>query len=113
MTNRGHVPSSNGIAEGKYDDCRLRIPGLAPGLASDWCRAGSDDGVPCLTGACIRVISRNGKPTRYRGWQDTVLMSPRERIEIAFVADNPGDWMFHCHIAEQLAGGMMGIVRVT
>ncbi len=66
-----------------------------------------------LHGHSFRVISRNGKPTRYREWQDTVLMSPRERIEIAFVADNPGDWMFHCHIAEHLAGGMMGIVRVA
>ena len=25
-------------------------------------------------------------------------MAPRERVEIAFVADNLGDWMFHCHI---------------
>jgi FtsP/CotA-like multicopper oxidase with cupredoxin domain len=66
-----------------------------------------------LHGHSFRVISRNGKPTRYREWLDTVLMSPRERIEIAFVADNPGDWMFHCHIAEHLAGGMMGVVRVV
>jgi FtsP/CotA-like multicopper oxidase with cupredoxin domain len=66
-----------------------------------------------LHGHSFRVISRNGKPTRYREWQDTVFMSPRERIEIAFVADNPGDWMFHCHIAEHLAAGMMGIVRVA
>lgn len=65
-----------------------------------------------LHGHSFRVISRHGRPTRYREWQDTVLMSPRERIEIAFVADNPGDWMFHCHIAEHLAGGMMGIIRV-
>jgi len=31
-------------------------------------------------------------------WQDTVLLGPREWAEIALVADNPGDWMFHCHI---------------
>ncbi len=52
------------------------------------------------------------KPTRHREWQDTVLMGPRERAEIAFVADNPGDWMFHCHILEHQAGGMMGVIRV-
>jgi FtsP/CotA-like multicopper oxidase with cupredoxin domain len=40
-------------------------------------------------------------------------MMPRERAEIAFVADNPGDWMFHCHILEHQAGGMMAVVRVT
>ncbi len=66
-----------------------------------------------LHGHSFRVIARNGIPTRYREWQDTVLIAPRENADIAFVADNPGDWMFHCHIAEHLAAGMMGIVRVT
>ncbi len=66
-----------------------------------------------LHGHSFRVIARNGKPTQHREWQDTVLMSPRERVEIAFVADNVGDWMFHCHILEHMAGGMMGVVRVS
>ena len=43
-----------------------------------------------LHGHAFRVIARDGQPTRYREWQDTVLMAPRERVEIAFVADNPG-----------------------
>lgn len=64
-------------------------------------------------GHSFRVISRNGVPTRHREWQDTVLMAPREKVEIAFVADNPGDWMFHCHILEHQAGGMMGVIRVA
>jgi FtsP/CotA-like multicopper oxidase with cupredoxin domain len=66
-----------------------------------------------LHGHAFRVIARDGQPTRYREWQDTVLMAPRERVEIAFVADNPGDWMFHCHILEHQAAGMMGVVRVA
>jgi len=66
-----------------------------------------------LHGHSFRVLSRNGTPTRHREWQDTVLMSPRERVEIAFVADNPGDWMFHCHILEHQAAGMMGVIRVA
>jgi len=66
-----------------------------------------------LHGHSFRVLSRNGKPTPRREWQDTVLMAPRENVEIAFVADNPGDWMFHCHIFEHMAGGMMGVIRVT
>lgn len=66
-----------------------------------------------LHGHSFRVMSRNGKPTRHREWQDTVLMSPRERVEIAFVADNPGDWMLHCHILEHQAAGMMGVFRVA
>lgn len=66
-----------------------------------------------LHGHSFRVISRNGAPTPHREWQDTVLMAPREKVEIAFVADNPGDWMFHCHILEHQAGGMMGVIRVA
>jgi FtsP/CotA-like multicopper oxidase with cupredoxin domain len=28
------------------------------------------------------------------------------------VADNPGHWMFHCHILEHQEGGMMSVVEV-
>ena len=66
-----------------------------------------------LHGHSFRVISCNGAPTPHREWQDTVLMAPREKVEIAFVADNPGDWMFHCHILEHQVGGMMGVIRVA
>jgi FtsP/CotA-like multicopper oxidase with cupredoxin domain len=66
-----------------------------------------------LHGHAFRVIARDGLPTRHQEWQDTVLMAPRERVEIAFVADNPGDWMFHCHILEHQAAGMMGVIRVA
>jgi FtsP/CotA-like multicopper oxidase with cupredoxin domain len=44
---------------------------------------------------------------------DTVLLQPKERVEVALVADNPGDWMFHCHIIEHQETGMMGIIRVA
>jgi FtsP/CotA-like multicopper oxidase with cupredoxin domain len=65
-----------------------------------------------LHGHAFRVVSRNGVPTRYREWQDTVLVGPRERVEVAFVAGNPGDWMFHCHVLEHQESGMMGVIRV-
>jgi FtsP/CotA-like multicopper oxidase with cupredoxin domain len=44
---------------------------------------------------------------------DTTLVLPNERVTIAFVADNPGDWMVHCHIVEHQETGMMGYVRVA
>ena len=43
---------------------------------------------------------------------DTVLLLPEETVEAAFVADNPGDWMFHCHIIEHQETGMMAYLRV-
>lgn len=66
-----------------------------------------------LHGHHFRVISRNGEPVRHTPWRDTVLMAPEDRVEVAFVANNPGVWMFHCHIPEHMEAGMMGVVRVT
>lgn len=66
-----------------------------------------------LHGHAFRVITRNGRGTKHREWLDTVMLEPRERAEIAFVADNPGDWMFHCHVLEHQASGMMSCIRVS
>ncbi len=45
--------------------------------------------------------------------RDTILMAPDAETEIAFVADNPGDWMFHCHMLAHQAAGMMTWLRVA
>jgi FtsP/CotA-like multicopper oxidase with cupredoxin domain len=66
-----------------------------------------------LHGHVFRVVSRNGQPTSRSESGDTVLVDPRSRVEIAFVADNPGDWMLHCHVLEHQATGMMATVRVA
>ena len=44
---------------------------------------------------------------------DTVLVMPNERVRVGFVADNPGNWMIHCHIIEHQETGMMGWFRVS
>ena len=66
-----------------------------------------------LHGHSFRVVSRNGKPNPVREWRDTVLVPPRETAEIAFVADNPGDWMFHCHVTDHQETGMMATIRIS
>jgi FtsP/CotA-like multicopper oxidase with cupredoxin domain len=66
-----------------------------------------------LHGHSFRIISRNGKPNPRREWRDTVLVPPREAVEIAFVADNPGDWMFHCHVTDHQETGMMAVLRIS
>jgi FtsP/CotA-like multicopper oxidase with cupredoxin domain len=59
-----------------------------------------------LHGHSFKVLgsSKRQLPVHYA---DTVLVLPKERIDIAFVAA-PGKWMFHCHILEHLETGMMG-----
>lgn len=46
-------------------------------------------------------------------WRDTILLDRGEAKEIALVADNPGDWLLHCHMLEHAAAGMMTWLRVA
>jgi FtsP/CotA-like multicopper oxidase with cupredoxin domain len=66
-----------------------------------------------LHGHVFGIASRGGTRTPLAQWGDTVLVDPESRAEIAFVADNPGDWMLHCHVLEHQASGMMAVVRVA
>lgn len=56
---------------------------------------------------------KSNKESLPKHFTDTVLIKPKERVHVAFVADNPGDWMFHCHIIEHAESGMMSILRVA
>jgi len=46
-------------------------------------------------------------------WVDSPLLMPKQTMELAFVADNPGDWLFHCHALEHHAAGLGALVRIT
>jgi FtsP/CotA-like multicopper oxidase with cupredoxin domain len=63
-----------------------------------------------LHGHHFRQISADGSVGPLR---DTLVMNRGETVEIAFVADNPGDWLLHCHMLEHSAGGMMTWLRVS
>lgn len=43
--------------------------------------------------------------------RDTVLVPPRSRVAIAFDADNPGLWAFHCHSAYHMHAGMFATIQ--
>jgi FtsP/CotA-like multicopper oxidase with cupredoxin domain len=63
-----------------------------------------------LHGHHFRKIAADGATGPLR---DTLLMPRGETADIAFVADNPGDWLLHCHMLEHSAGGMMTWLRVA
>jgi FtsP/CotA-like multicopper oxidase with cupredoxin domain len=65
-----------------------------------------------LHGHSFRVLARDGAPIANDEWGDTVLVRPREHVRVAFVADNPGKWMLHCHVMEHQVGGLMTAIRV-
>jgi|CXWL01.1.fsa_nt_gi FtsP/CotA-like multicopper oxidase with cupredoxin domain len=47
-----------------------------------------------------------------RALKDTVSVLPMERLSISFAADNPGNWLFHCHNAYHMEAGMARVVRI-
>jgi FtsP/CotA-like multicopper oxidase with cupredoxin domain len=55
----------------------------------------------------FRIIERSGSTVDDgQPWRDTFLVGPQQTTRIAFVADNPGKWLYHCHMLEHAAGGM-------
>lgn len=63
-----------------------------------------------LHGFHFRTLGADGSQGPLR---DTVLVERAETVEIAFVADNPGDWLLHCHMLEHTAAGMLTWIKVT
>ena len=54
------------------------------------------------------VLSRDGTPaTGSPWWVDSVDVQDDESMEIAFLADNPGIWMDHCHNLDHASEGLM------
>lgn len=41
--------------------------------------------------------------------KDTVIVLPQETVTVQFDADNPGQWLTHCHNAYHAERGMMGV----
>jgi FtsP/CotA-like multicopper oxidase with cupredoxin domain len=67
-----------------------------------------------LHGHHFRVIERSeAHPVKGEPWRDTFMVGPRQRVKVAFVADNPGKWLLHCHMLEHAAAGMNSWFEVT
>lgn len=62
-------------------------------------------------GTKFRVLSVNGIAPDQPIWKDTIPVPLGGFVDISFVMENPGDWMFHCHIIDHEDGGMMTFVR--
>jgi FtsP/CotA-like multicopper oxidase with cupredoxin domain len=67
-----------------------------------------------LHGFFFQVLEVNGEPPAFRSLEDTVNVPPKSTVRIAFLPDDrPGEWMYHCHILEHHASGMMAHFEVT
>jgi len=62
------------------------------------------DPVPPLHG--LRVLEEGRRRT------DVVELLPASMKVADMAADNPGSWLFHCHVADHMAGGMFALFTV-
>ena len=64
-----------------------------------------------LHGHHVVVLARNGvAATGSPWWVDSLNVLANETYDVAFVADNPGLWMDHCHNLKHAAQGMIAHV---
>ena len=73
-----------------------------------------------LHGYHFKIVGTDGYPVEGPPLvKDTVTVGPGERYDLEFVADNPGTWVFHCHILAHVAnqgvepGGMITVLKVS
>ena len=64
-----------------------------------------------LHGLAFKLI-RSDKRQLPPLFTDTALLLSGETMDVGLVADNEGDWAFHCHVIEHQKTGLAGYLRV-
>ena len=65
-----------------------------------------------LHGHHFQVVALHGQPV-IGPMRDTVLVPINGSVRVAFDADNPGRWLFHCHNLYHMTTGMITEVAYT
>jgi FtsP/CotA-like multicopper oxidase with cupredoxin domain len=67
-----------------------------------------------LHGFFFQILDENGRKPQTLAWKDTVMVDRSSTVRIAWMPDDrPGHWMYHCHILEHHAAGMMATFEVV
>lgn len=91
-------PDTDKIKVNKGEKVKAKLVNLSP----------KDDHPMHLHGHFFQILSKNGQPVQGSPViKDTLNVKPGEEYVIAFEADNPGDWMFHCHDLHHASSGMV------
>ncbi len=66
-----------------------------------------------IHGHSFKIVATDGNPipAGMEWTKDTVLIGPAERYDLEFTGNNPGVWMFHCHIEHHMTNGMMTVIQ--
>jgi FtsP/CotA-like multicopper oxidase with cupredoxin domain len=66
-----------------------------------------------LHGHQFKVVATDGNPVPLglELTKNTITVMPGETYDIEFIAENPGDWLLHCHELHHAGGGMVTLVQ--
>jgi bilirubin oxidase len=92
---------------------------MKAGVAQEWIvrNDGMMDHPLHIHGTAFQLVSSNrtnsASDPRLNAFMDVVNLTPGEQIRLRLRIDTPGRRMFHCHILEHEAQGMMGVINVS
>ncbi|WP_395245170.1 multicopper oxidase family protein [Agromyces sp. MMS24-K17] len=120
-------PAESTVLDTREPDRDYRVELIQAGDRYAWGMAGADAGKLVMRqGERIRITMTNSTamwhPMHTHGHtfavpaygglrRDTVVSLPGTELAIEFDADNPGEWMFHCHNAYHFEAGMTANLR--
>lgn len=111
LTKHGMVWAFNGIADGM--DKPMFQAALGRTIRMEMTNRSMFLHAIHLHGHHFTVLSQSGAANMEGDVRDTVLIGADETVEVAFVADNPGQWMIHCHMLSHQKSGMMAWFEVV
>ncbi|MDX1433034.1 MAG: multicopper oxidase family protein [Gammaproteobacteria bacterium] len=108
----GKVWAINGVVASRHDEPPQFALELGATYRFDFVNDTAFPHPMHLHGHPMKLLEVDGRAPPRATWRDTWLLPPRARASVAVVADNPGQWMLHCHIPEHMDAGMMAVVSV-
>lgn len=55
-----------------------------------------------LHGYTFKIVALDGNELQTPIEANTVVLAPSQTADVVFTANNPGKWMFHCHILDHM-----------
>jgi FtsP/CotA-like multicopper oxidase with cupredoxin domain len=65
-----------------------------------------------LHGQFFKLLAVDGEPVQESFWRDTLLIGPKQSVDVGLVPLDRGLWANHCHILEHAEAGMMSMIKV-
>jgi FtsP/CotA-like multicopper oxidase with cupredoxin domain len=61
----------------------------------------------------FHIHGHRWQPMGGAGYVDSQMLGPSTTLTVEYTEDNPGTWLYHCHVTDHMAGGMVGRYTTT